>query len=63
MLEAITGEAVQADSESQVLNKLAEVSGNEVHFALKDVESKPILHNTVVEVDEMPEIVGKILEV
>lgn len=63
VLEAITGEAVQADSESQVLNKLAEVSGNEVHFALKDVESKPILHNTVVEVDEMPEIVGKILEV
>lgn len=63
VLEAITGEAVKTDSESEVLNKLAEVSGNEVHFALKDVESKPILHDTVVEVAEMPEIVGKILEV
>lgn len=63
VLEAITGEAINIDSESEVLAKLAEVSGNEIHFALKDVESRPILHNTVVEVDEMPSIVAEILQV
>lgn len=63
VLEAITGEAVDLESESQVLEKLAEVSGNEIHFALKDVESRPILHNTVVEVAEMPQVVAEILGV
>lgn len=63
VLEAITGEEINIESESEVLSKLAEVSGNEIHFALKDVEARPILHDVVVEVDEMPQIVGKILEV
>ncbi|MGI5825038.1 MAG: threonine synthase [Bacillota bacterium] len=63
VLEAITGEKVEIEAESEVLQKLSEVSGNEIHFALKDVESRPILHNTVVEVSEMPNIVAEILDV
>lgn len=63
VLEAITGEQIDIESESEVLQKLAEVSGNEIHFALKDVESRPICHNTVVEVKDMPKIVAEILDV
>lgn len=63
VLEAITGEEVAIDSETEVLAKLAETAAIPVHFGLADVESLPILHDTVVKVDEIEAIVAKILEV
>ena len=63
VLEAIQGQAPQAEKESEILQALADLSKTPVHFALAGVEEKPIRHNTVVEVAEMPAIVEKILEV
>ena len=63
VLEAITGEAVENDSESAVLKELAAVTGTAVHHALADVETRPILHDTVIEIAEMPATVAEILGV
>ena len=63
VLEAITGQAVDNDSESAVLAELSALTKTEIHYALVDVESRPILHDTVIEIAEMPETVAKILGV
>ncbi|MDD4570873.1 MAG: threonine synthase [Clostridia bacterium] len=64
VLEAIEGTAPAAEmAEAQVLAHLSEVIKTPVHYALAEVENKPILHKTVVDVSEMPAIVAKILEI
>lgn len=63
VLHAITGEDKTFASEQAMLEHLAEVSKTEIHRGLMNLEEKPVLHNTVVEVEEMPAIVGKLLEV
>ncbi len=56
-------EGAETMEEGEILQDLANVIGQPVHFALRDVEKKPILHNTVVDVAEMPQIVADILHV
>ena len=63
VLAALGEETAEDAAENAVLQQLADVIKQPVHRALADVEQKPILHNTVVDVAEMPAIVAKILEI
>ena len=63
VLAALGDDVAEDAAENAVLQQLADVIEQPVHHALAGVEQKPILHNTVVDVAEMPAIVAKILEI
>lgn len=56
-------DSVQEKDEFIVLEKLSEVSGLPVHYALKDLDKKPVLHDRACSVEEIPDLIKKILNI
>lgn len=51
------------DSETAVLRRLADVIGQPVHQALRDLDKKPILHKRIAKPEQMPQVVCDLLNV
>ena len=63
VLAAVGSEAAEDASEDDVLQSLSNVSGTPVHHALAGLESKPILHDMVIDAAAMPAAVAGLLEI
>ena len=45
----------------ELVDELSKISNTPVPNAIEEIRTAPVLHNTTVEVEEMPKIVKKIL--
>ena len=62
VLEALRGrDFIQNKDEFTLLHQLAELDGISLHPGLRDLEQKPVLHQTVCEKTEVRKVVEKIL--
>jgi len=62
VLEAIKGRAVvKGRDEFEILKELSAVAGIDIHPGLKNLDSKPVKHNTVIDKEEIRETVRQIL--
>ena len=61
VLHAIDGTAYDDMTDLQQFDALCEVSGVKIPQAIEEIKSAPVLHDTLVEIDGMEDIVKKIL--
>ena len=61
VMEAIGGDAYDGMDDFQLVDELEKVSGVAIPDAVSQIRTAPVLHNTTVDADQMPEIVKKIL--
>ncbi|HIS25467.1 MAG TPA: threonine synthase [Candidatus Pullilachnospira intestinigallinarum] len=61
VMEAIGGDRYDGLDDFQLVDELEKVSGVPIPKAVSQIRTAPILHDTTVEVDQMPAIVKKIL--
>lgn len=62
VLEAM-GQKVEGLNEFKLLDKLSEVSGLDIHFGLKNLDQKPILHNRKCEKENIKNSIEEILAI
>ncbi|SMB96550.1 L-threonine synthase [Desulfonispora thiosulfatigenes DSM 11270] len=63
VLEALTNKTRINQSEYESLDQLSKISGLNLHFGLKDLDKKPILHKKVCKKEEIPSIIKDILNI
>lgn len=61
VMEAIGSDAYDGMDDFQLVDELEKVSGVAIPDAVSQIRTAPVLHNTTVDADQMPEIVKKIL--
>lgn len=61
VMEAIGGQQYEGMDDFQLADEMEKISGVAIPDAVSQIRTAPVLHNTTVEVDQMPDIVKKIL--
>ena len=63
VLQALGENTAAEEAETEILSRLSAVINQPVHQALRDLESRPVLHKQVTTAQEMPQVVCDLLQV
>ena len=63
VMDAIDAEKYKGMGDFELVDALSELSGVKVPQAIEEIRTAPVLHDTVCEVEEMPQVVKKFLGV